>query len=146
VDAEQYLKERLEGEINWYDKKSSTNKLYHTTTKVIEIMCAAIIPLLSGYAKGGDSRIAISIGFLGVLVAICAGTSSLLKFQELWIKYRTTAESLKKEKYLFLTKGEPYDADDNLPTLVQRVETLVSQENTNWAQYMMKPGKTSDHG
>ena len=78
-------------------------------------------------------------------MATCAGISSLQKFQELWIKYRTTAESLKKEKYLYLTKGQPYDTENPLSILVQRVETLVSQENTNWAQYMMKPGKEHEH-
>jgi hypothetical protein len=50
--------------------------------------------------------------------------STVLKFQEQWLKYRTTAESLKKEKYLFQTRVEPYDVADPLPVLVQRVKTL----------------------
>ena len=98
MDADQYLKGRLEPEIAWYDLKSTTNKHWYITCQIAEIVCAAIIPFLAGYAKDGDSRISVAIGVLGVLVAICAGLSSILKFQELWIKYRTTAESLKKEK------------------------------------------------
>jgi hypothetical protein len=47
--------------------------------------------------------------------------------------------------YEIASRVEPYDVEDPLPVLVQRVETLVSQENTNWAQYMMKPGK-GEHG
>lgn len=86
------------------------------------------------------------MGILGVFVATAAGFSSLLKFQENWIKYRTTAESLKKEKYLFQTRVQPYDGGEPLPVLVQRVETLVSQENTNWAQYMMQPTKEVNRG
>jgi hypothetical protein len=146
MDAEEYVTARLEPEISWYDKKSAKNKLANTCSKIVEIVCAAIIPFLAGYAKSGHESISIAIGILGVAVAGSAGISALLKFQEQWIKYRTTAESLKKEKYLFQTKVEPYNVDDPLSVLVQRVETLVSQENTNWAQYMMKPGKGESHG
>jgi hypothetical protein len=146
MDADEYLKARLDPEIAWYDKKSGTNKAWNTFCKIVEIVCAATIPLLAGYAKDGAPYISFVIGGLGVAVAACAGISALLKFQEQWIKYRTTAESLKKEKYLFQTKVEPYDVENPLPVLVQRVETLVSQENTNWAQYMMKPTKGGNHG
>ena len=145
MDADEYLSGRLQIEIDWYDQRSRWNKRYNTICKIIEIGCAATIPLLAGYAKDGHQWISIVIGALGVAVALCAGISALLKFQEQWIKYRTTAESLKKEKYLFLTKVEPYNISDSLSILVQRVETLVSQENTNWAQYMMKPGKGGEH-
>lgn len=146
MDAEEYLKVRLEDEIKWYDDKSKTNKYRHLAFRSIEIICAAAIPFLAGYARGGAEWVALAIGFLGVIVATCAGAASLFQFQEHWIKYRTTAESLKKEKYLYLTRGEPYNEENPLPTLVQRVETLVSQENTNWAQYMMKPGKGVRNG
>jgi len=146
MDADEYLKVRLEPQIAWYDNRSAQNKLANTAAKIVEIVCAAIIPFLAGYAKDGNKFISLAIGILGVVVAVSAGISALLKFQEQWIKYRTTAESLKKEKYLFQTKVEPYDVDDPVSVLVQRVETLVSQENTNWAQYMMKPGKGEGHG
>jgi hypothetical protein len=146
MDADEYVTVRLEAEITWYDKKSGRNKTSNTICKIAEILCSAVIPLLAGYAKEGHRFVSIAIGILGVVVAMCAGVSALLKFQEQWIKYRTTAESLKKEKYLFQTKVEPYNIADPLSVLVQRVETLVSQENTNWAQYMMKPGKGGEHG
>ena len=58
-----------------------------------------------------------------------------------WIEYRATAESLRKEKFLFLAQTEPYDKDDAFDLLVQRVENLLSNKNTDWAQSMMKPPK-----
>jgi Protein of unknown function (DUF4231) len=145
MDADEYVKKRLEIEILWYDGKSTQNKWCHTVTRGVEIVCSAVIPLLAGFAKESRPEVAIIMGVLGILVATAAGFSSLLKFQENWIKYRTTAESLKKEKYLFQTKVQPYDGNEPLTVLVQRVETLVSQENTNWAQYMMQPTKEEHH-
>ena len=146
MDADELLKTRLESQITWYDRKSASNKTANTWTKIVEIVGAAVIPFLAGYAQSGATWISILIGILGIVVAVTAATSALLKFQEQWLKYRTTAESLKKEKYLFGTRVEPYDGADALSVLVQRVETLISQENTNWAQYMMKPTKADKAG
>ena len=42
--------------------------------------------------------------------------------QEHWIEYRATAESLRKEKFLFLAQTEPYDKDDAFDLLVKRVD------------------------
>jgi len=46
---------------------------------------------------------------------------------------------------LFLTQTEPYDKDDAFHLLVQRVEALLSKENTDWAQSMTKPPKAENH-
>jgi len=101
MDAETYLKERVEDQIAWYDRRASFNKRWFISLRAVEITAAATVPFLSGFA----------------------------------------AEALKKEKFLFTTKTEPYDSDEAFPILVQRMETLVSKENVTWAQYLMKPDK-----
>jgi hypothetical protein len=78
---------------------------------------------------------------LGVFVAVIASLLGLLQLQERWIEYRGTAESLRREEFLFLTQTEPYDKNDAFHLLVQRVEALLSKENTEWAQSMLKPPK-----
>jgi hypothetical protein len=65
--------------------------------------------------------------------------SVLSSVQELWIEYWETCETLKKEKVLYQTVVEPYATADAFAVLVQRVETLISKENTDWGQYSMKP-------
>ena len=77
-----------------------------------------------------------TIGSLGLLIVIITGIVSLCKLQENWIEFRTTCESLTHEKYLFETKTEPYNTEDPFLLLAQRVETLISKENTNWARYV----------
>ena len=98
------------------------------------------IPFLSGFA-GSSLPIKIAIGVLGVVVAVIASLLGLLQLQVHWIEYRATAESLRREKFLFLTQTDPYDKDDAFHLLVQRVEALLSKENTDWAQSVMKPPK-----
>src|SRR5207253_10785676 len=78
---------------------------------------------------------------------IIASLLALLRLQEHWINYRATAEALKTEKFLFLTQTQPYDTGDAFHFLVQRVEALLSKENTEWMQSMIKPSKEdSDAG
>jgi hypothetical protein len=144
MTADEYLKQRLDEQIKVVRRQEWVQQMdaHHNSRKIV---CAAIIPLLSGFTKYSDPLIVVIMGVLGVCVAVAAGFSSLLKYQENWIKYRTTAESLKKEKHLFQTRVEPYNTEEPLGIFVQRVETLVSQENTNWAQYMMRPVREGNH-
>jgi|SRR6476646_8699940 Protein of unknown function (DUF4231) len=140
LSPEEYVEQRLTDQISWYDRKSKTNQRCFKWLRFVEIVAAATIPFLSGFA--GDSfPIKIVIGALGVLVAVLASLLGLLHLQEHWIEYRATAESLTREKFLFLTQTEPYDRDDAFHLLVQRVEALLSKENADWAQSMMKPPK-----
>jgi hypothetical protein len=39
---------RLEEQIDWYDKKSALNQSWFKRTKIIELIAAALIPLLAG--------------------------------------------------------------------------------------------------
>jgi len=137
---EEYIEQRLNDQIAWYDRKSGTNQCWFKRLRFAEIVAAATIPFLSGFA-GNSLPMKIAIGVLGVGVAVVASLLGLLQLQEHWIEYRATAESLRREKFLFLTKTDPYDKDDAFHLLVQRVEALLSKENTECTQSMMKPPK-----
>ena len=91
ISPEEYIEQRLSDQISWYDRKSSTNQRWFKRLRFAEIVAAAIIPFLSGFA--GDSLpIKLAIGALGVLVAVIASLLGLLQLQEHWIEYRATAE------------------------------------------------------
>jgi hypothetical protein len=140
---DQYLEQRLDDQINWYDKKGQTNKWWFVRLSVAQVIAAAAIPFLAGYASE-SATIKVFVGFLGAVTAVLASVNGLLQFQKNWIDYRATCESLKKEKYLYLTKAEPYSDTNAFAVLVQRVETLVSKENTGWAQQVPKPGAPAE--
>jgi hypothetical protein len=137
ISPEDYIKQRLSDQIDWYDRKSSMNQRWFKRLRFAEILAAATIPFLSGFA-GNSFLIKITIGALGVLVAVVASVLGLLHVQEHWIEYRAIAESLKREKMLFQTQTEPYDKDNAFHLLVQRVEALLSKESSEWVQSMTK--------
>jgi len=146
MDEEAYIKERLDDQIDWYSKKSKRSQNWFKTLRIIEIIAAATIPFLAGYATDAEPELKVIIGLLGVVIAFVAGIISLNKFQEIWIEYRTTSETLKHHKYLFLTKSTPYDGDNAFQALVQTVEALISKENSNWNNYIKKTEKENPNG
>jgi hypothetical protein len=146
MNEEQFIKERVDDQISWYDKKSQFNQRCYKYLRVIEIAAAAAIPFLVGYVTDSTPAIRVIIGSLGFIIAVIAGVVGLYQFQENWVEYRTTCESLRHEKYLFLTKTEPYNVDNPFALFVQRVESLVSSENTRWSQLIRAPKKEKRNG
>ena len=141
MNEEEYLKKRLNDQIAWYDQKSVCNQKWFKRLQVFQLAAAASIPVLVNYVTDSSGWIRLLVAFLGASIAIVSGIIALYKLQENWLEYRTTCESLRHEKYLYLTKTEPYNTDDPFALLVNRIETLISKENTNWAQYMKKVAK-----
>lgn len=135
----EYFEQRLDDQIAWYDRKSSVNQAAYKRLRLIEIIAAAAIPLLAGYAQQ-SVYVGVAIGVIGLTVAVLAGIVNLYRFQENWNEYRATAEALKQEKYLYLVRAEPYNGDQPLELLVQHVESLLKSETTGWAQAMRTSG------
>lgn len=121
---------RLEDQIGWYDRKSTVNQRRFKLLKGITIVSAAVIPVLSTGPVPYGREIA---GGLGILIAIVEGLQQLNQYHSNWTNYRATAEALKHEKYLFLARAGPYlGAATPFAMLAERIEALVSQENSKW--------------
>lgn len=144
MDESEYLKNRLDDQIDWYDRKSIQNQKTFKRLQVILIVAAASIPFISGYVDDLH-YLQYLLGGIGVLIAAITGLISLYKFQETWTAYRTTCESLRHEKYLYLTKTNPYNGKNAFNLLVQRVEMLISKENSSWAEIMQKTEEQNEN-
>jgi hypothetical protein len=121
--------ERLEDQLGWYDRKSGHQKLWFQRLKVMQIVIAAAIPVVAGV--GADAWIT---GSLGASIVVLEGIQQLFQYQQNWLGYRATAEALKHEKYLYLAQAGPYrDGTARDAVLAERVEALVSQEQSSWS-------------
>jgi len=123
---------RLNDQLEWYDKKSGDNQFWHKLIKRAQLIFAGSIPVISflDYAW-----IKFAMAALGASVAILEGFEQLGQHNNLWTSYRSTAEYLKHEKYLFLASSGPYrnlNIDDALKRLAERVEEQVSTEHAKW--------------
>ena len=133
-----YAMERLEDQIKWYDKRSSYNQKMFKGMKTITIVVSLLIPLFAAFAayKGNiDGKlVALVAGIMGALIALLEAVQQLNQYHHNWITYRSTAETLKHEKYLYLSNAGPYAAAANAKVLLaERIESSVSQEHAKWA-------------
>ena len=131
--------DRLEDQISWYDRKSGSNQRAYKRIKVTEIIAAALIPLVGAL---NPPHVAWWTSALGVLITVLEGLLHLDQYQQNWIAYRSTCESLKHEKYVYLAKAAPYaGVPDPRALLAERVESLVSQEHAKWASSQQENAK-----
>ncbi len=132
INMEEYITDRLEDQIAWYDRKASKAQSKYKTFQIVEIILAASIPLLAGYSS--HTIFAIIIGSFGSVIAVIESIVKLNKYHENWIEYRSTCEMLRYHKYLYTTKTGPYsnteETIDNL--FVRTIETIISSENNQW--------------
>jgi len=134
MESEEYINERLNNQIDWYEKKSIKNKKLFYTFHILEIFIALSIPFLSNITNEESLWLYKTIGFLSLTIAMIASILSLSKYQVNWIQYRSTSEYLKSEKYMYLTKSGPYNQDQSYNVLVQRIEEAILKENSKWIE------------
>jgi hypothetical protein len=134
---------RLVDQLAWYSQKARAARATFKRIKVTEIVSAAVIPFLTGHPT---PAVTYAIGGLGVLITILEGILHLNQYQENWTNYRNTAESLKHEKFLYLAKAGPYaSATDLRMMLAERVEALISQENSQWVAALQKSSQSAQN-
>jgi len=138
------IMQRLEDQINWYDRKSMVNQRWYKRIKITEIIAAALIPFLGTFhaASAHANYVLYVTGALGVLVTVLEGLLHLNQYQQNWTAYRSTCEALKHEKYTYLGKASPYaNVADPHALLAERIESLVSQEHAKWASVQQQEQK-----
>ena len=131
-NIDDYIKYRLDDQINWYDNKAASAQRWYKDYQVAELIIAALIPLLSGYAAS-STLIAVIIGVGGALISLIEGICKLFRFHENWIEYRSTCELLRHEKYLYEMRAFPYCKEESYEQMfVKNVESLISAESSKW--------------
>lgn len=133
MDEQTYIKERLNEQIEWYDSKSKDSQKKFKLSKYFVISASAIIPFLVNL-NIESIFIRVVVSALGIVITISESIVSLNKYNENWIEYRTVCETLKHEKYMYLNGSGVYSDEENrFNFFVERIESIISQENVNWA-------------
>lgn len=129
--------QRLEDQILWYDTKSSKAQQTFKLLRFSQLLVAAAIPVASVY----EPNDALIPGILGALILVLEGLQELGSYQRNWRSYRKTCEALRHEKYLFEGGAGAYrgkEPEERQIALIERVESLISKEHTNWAEHLEK--------
>lgn len=123
---------RLEDQLRWYDGKSVDCQQKYKQLKIAQVALAALIPVM-GLLPVDFARVLMALS--GAVIALLEAVQHMNQYSSNWVAYRSTAERLKHEKFLFLSIAGPYrgvSEPDRLPLLAERVEELVSTEHALW--------------
>ena len=127
---EEYLKERYQDQIEWYSKKSSENKRYYQWFQWIIIVISTSLPGLILIIPAKWEFITV---LFSAVLAITTSALKIFKFQENWLNYRMIAEALEREQHYYNAGAIEYTtAKDKKQLFVERVEALISRENSLW--------------
>jgi hypothetical protein len=143
-----YLKDRYENQIDWYDRKAARNQTIYRKLQWSVVVLAAITPVLieldlDGLIEGLGHAPTLT----SAVVAILTAGLNTFKYQETWINYRTTCETLRKERHFYDAGLADYGtANDKEALFVDRVESLISRENTMWVSAHKTETKTEAKG
>jgi hypothetical protein len=107
-----------------------SDQRWFRTLKGMQLVAAAAIPVVATL----DAP-AVVTGTLGAAIVVIEGFQQLNQHQQNWVSYRSTAEALKHEKYLYQAGAGPYEqARSPAVLLANRVEGLISQEHAIWLE------------
>ena len=134
MDETEYIEKRLQNQISWYSQQSKKcQRMYKGLKGISYAMALLIVPL--SYWSDAVWWFKYASVAAGILIAIFDFSQSMNKYHENWIQYRTTAELLKHEKFLYLTHSGGYkNSSIAFRDLVERCESIISSENVDWAQ------------
>ena len=121
MNIQEYIEKRVDDQINWYDEKSRKAQKWYKGLQLLEIIIAALIPLLSGYTE--HSYIPLIIGISGAVIAVIEAVTKLNNYHENWIQYRTTCEMLIASLF------------------VHNIENIISSENNQWKNLNIQKNK-----
>ena len=138
INEETYIENRLQEQIDWYDKNAILYKKYHNNINSISIIvssCGSLITILGLVFECAEPWLTILGSLASVTVASALAIDKLKNYGNLFLNYRKTCETLKREKILFQTKSGEYQNNENaFNLLVERCESIMATENGTWVQ------------
>lgn len=136
INIDEYLSKRVNCQIEWYEKQACAYQKKYKVSQTIEIILAALIPLLSSYA---DNFVLIGfiVGLFGAVIAIIKSLSRLYKWPENWLGYRTACDMLRYQKMLFETGSAPYNTKPETieNVFIHNIEQIISSEHNQWKSF-----------
>src|SRR5690349_10322751 len=124
-----YVVDRAERQLARFDHKAGVNRAFYFSVKVVQIVLAAAVPVAaSAHAPTPFT------GGLGAVIVVLEGIQQLCQWHANWIRYRRTAELLRRELFMYRASvGDYATAKDPVALLAQRLDHAEAAEVAGWS-------------
>ena len=146
---------RIKVLMEWYVKKATASKRNYYVCSIATTtipLIVTVINTINAIRPEKYSWLPVCISVLSGLVCLISAWLTLSRSQENWVRYRSSAEMLKRETMLYLAGLEPYKKWERVPLgnmdndrlLVQNIEKIVQDENQSWEKTQHKTEEPKD--
>jgi hypothetical protein len=134
----EFLKLRWLDQVTWMESKAGKAQRLYYALRLVTIVGAVVVPALVAASSldgwPGDAA-QIATWIVSLVVAVSAAVEGFFQFGQRWRNYRSTAERLKTEGWLYLQLAGPYASvdgshDDAYRTFAGRIEDLIQKNVT----------------
>ena len=128
MTLDDYLADRIEPHITWYDRHARSAKRRHVACRIATVVLSGVLTfiLILPYFSGIQLIYSVAAG-LGSTVLVLHALPLVYDDAERWLRYRQAAEALKQERLLARFGSGPYGGGtDRLQLLVPRAERIIS--------------------
>ncbi|MDX6556983.1 MAG: hypothetical protein QOF72_32 [Blastocatellia bacterium] len=150
MKPEDYIRDRINDQLRFYDNKASFYKSRYLFMRAATVIGGAIVPVLVNLSFNpvalnlrlfilNINVVKLSTTLISLMVVLFVSLESVYHFKEQWRNYRSTAELLKKEYFLFGSGKGRYAGktpDEAFKLFVEQSETAIDVENASTLQVM----------
>jgi hypothetical protein len=132
--------QELERSFRYFDNGARVNRAAYLGLRSTVLLAGALIPIV---ALATSKEVVAAC--LGALIVAAEGTAQLTQVHDHWVRYRHTAEALRREAFAFVSGTGPYKNDelgaDQL--LAARILDFTLQESAGWEETVLSEGRKS---
>jgi hypothetical protein len=150
LEPQDYIRARINDQLRFYDKKAARYKSLYLSMRAATVIGGAIVPVLVNLNFAPVSvnvagftltinMIKVLTTLISLMVVLFVSLESVYHFKEQWRNYRSTAELMKKEYFLYVSGHGRYASKTDAEAyrlFVEQIETAIDVENASTLQVM----------
>lgn len=148
MNLESYMTERVDCQVEEFDHQARRNQRIYGFLRMATITCNVLTTLAIALTLAAPARFKLFVGLgalvLSMIVIATHQIQEFYKFGAKWEKFRTVAEQIKSEKYLFLNHAGTYRAgetDSKKRAFIESVEGIIQGTDKSYFALMIEPNK-----
>ena len=134
--------QELERSFRYFDKGARANRAGYLLLRFTVLVAGALVPIV---ALATSQQVVVAC--LGALIVAAEGTAQLTQVHDHWVRYRQTAETLRREAFAFVSGAGPYAKDElgDGQLLAARILDFTHQESDGWEETVLSESRKSRH-
>lgn len=151
MNLESYMSDRVDSQVENFEQHARRNQKIYGILRMTTITCNVLTALAIALTLAAPARYRIYVGLaalvLSMIVLATHQIQEFYKFGAKWEKFRTVAEQIKSEKFLFLNDAGTYragDADSKKRAFIESVEGIIQGTDKSYFALMIEPGEENE--